>query len=136
MKKVFSKIGVGSLATLLGLLVLAIIGILIFAAGTTIGGCATQTFVRNEYSNCLVTDKESINEGEGHRYLVYCKTEDGETKVFENTDQLIYGKFDSSDTYAEIEIGNIYNFTVSGVRVPFLSWYENIVDYEEIESEL
>lgn len=134
MKNFFSRLGFGTVVTLLGALILAMVGSVILCFGTMIGGCATHTFVRTEYENCLVTDKESITEGDDHRYLIYCKTESGETKVFENTDQLIYGKFDSSDKYADIEIGERYNFKVSGIRVPFLSWYENIVEFEEVES--
>lgn len=133
MKEFFRKLGLGAAIGLLGTLLLAMVGGLVLCFGTMIGGCATHTFVRTEYENCLVIDKESITEGDTHRYLIYCKTKDGETKVFENTDQLIYGKFDSSDKYADIEIGEKYNFTVSGVRVPFLSWYENIVGIKEAE---
>jgi hypothetical protein len=136
MKKVFTRVGIGFFVAFIIALALATLASIVLIIGAGVGGCATQTFVRNEYIECKVTDKESITQDGEHRYLIYCETKDGETKVFENTDQLIYGKFDSSDVYAGIEIGKTYNFTVSGVRVPIFSWYENIVDYEEVESDV
>lgn len=134
MKNVFTKVGIGIFVAFILTLALAILATIVLIIGAGVGGCATQTFIRNEYIECEVTDKESITQDGGHRYLIYCETKDGETKVFENTDQLIYGKFDSSDVYADIEVGKTYNFTVSGVRVPVFSWYENIVDYKEVAS--
>lgn len=57
----------------------------------------------------------------------------GKSVVYENTDILWRGKFDSSNFYADMEIGKTYNVTLVGFRIPFFSWYENIVSYEEIE---
>ena len=56
------------------------------------------------------------------KYLVFT---DGE--VFENSDNLIFTKFNSSDIQSQLEVGKSYNVRVSGIRVPFLSWYRNIV---------
>lgn len=98
------------------------------------GSCTAETFVRNSYENCEVTGKESVRNGERNRYLIFCELENGEVRVFENTDQLVCGKFNSSDVYAKIKVGSTYNFKVSGVRIPYLSWYENIIGYEEVES--
>lgn len=39
-------------------------------------------------------------------------------------------KFDSSDVYGELEIGNSYEVRVVGWRIPLLSWYRNIIDVE------
>jgi hypothetical protein len=79
-----------------------------------------------------VTDKEAKKDGDDEKYLVFTKV-DGETKVFENTDALFAGKFDSSDMYADIQRGKIYKFKTIGFRIPFLSSYENIIKISEVK---
>lgn len=61
------------------------------------------------------------------KYLIYCEKEDGEVIVFENTDNILRGKWDSSDIYGRIKEGKSYTFTVVGFRIPFLSTYQNII---------
>ncbi|MNC80987.1 hypothetical protein D3C75_1339710 [compost metagenome] len=53
--------------------------------------------------------------------------------TFENTDSLWETKFNSSDIYAELEVGKTYKFEVYGFRIAFWSKYENIVEVQEIE---
>ena len=43
------------------------------------------------------------------------------------------GRFNSSDMYAEIEVGKTYKFEVGGSRNELWSWYPNIYKYEEVE---
>ena len=74
-----------------------------------------------------VTDKERVNGYESSRYLVF--TED---EVFQNTDSLLMWKFSSSDLYGSLEVGTTYEALVTGWRVPFLSWYRNIVTVEAV----
>lgn len=59
------------------------------------------------------------------QYLVF--TDKGTFKV---TDQLLFGKFNSSDLFGKLEPGKTYNFTVYGFRVPILSMYQNIREYK------
>lgn len=61
------------------------------------------------------------------KYLVFTEAE-----TFECTDQILVGKYNSSDVYGQIEIGKKYKFTVYGVRIPFLSQYRNIVNIEAV----
>lgn len=82
-----------------------------------------------------VTDKGIKRSGEEDKYLVYTKDENGESQVFEVTDNLLAGRFNSSDVYAEIEVGKTYKFTVGGSRNTFMSWYPNIYSFEEIINE-
>lgn len=82
-----------------------------------------------------VTDKGIKRSGDDDKYLVYTKDENGESQVFEITDSLLAGRFNSSDVYAEIEIGKTYKFTVGGSRNTFMSWYPNIYSFEEIVNE-
>ena len=77
-----------------------------------------------------VTDKSRAIEGDG--YLIFTTLDNGQIKVFENDDSFLKGKFNSSDVYAQIEIGKTYIFKVYGYRIPLLSWYENITRFHEI----
>lgn len=56
------------------------------------------------------------------KYLIY--TDKG---VYEDTDSMFNGKFNSSDIYGEIQNGKTYDVTVYGWRNGLLSWYPNIV---------
>ena len=81
-----------------------------------------------------VTDKVVKNDGNNSKYLVF--TEDisnGTITTFEITDSWLNGRFNSSDVYAAIKIGNTYTFTVGGSRNEFMSWYPNIYEYELVD---
>lgn len=77
-----------------------------------------------------VKDKERICSGGESgtcKYLVY--TDNG---VYQNTDSLWYFKFNSSDIYGALDAGTTYRASVYGFRVPFLSWYKNIIEAHAI----
>lgn len=84
-----------------------------------------------------VTDKERIYTGSGDtsssKYLVFGDDENGNSLVFENTDCLLRGKWNSSNIQGQLKEGSTYKVTVIGYRVPFLSWYQNIIKIEEIK---
>lgn len=79
-----------------------------------------------------VTDKENVNRGDSGYYLIFCKDADDNYYEFQNVDNFYRGKFDSSSVYNKIEVGHTYEFTVVGLRVPFLSWYQNIVEMKDV----
>ena len=97
-----------------------------------LGTWLVPLFVRNSYT-VEVTGKERIYKSSENAsssyYLVFTKELDGDVKVFKNSDELLIGKFGSSNIQAGMEIGGTYDVDVYGFRVPFLSWYENIVRY-------
>ncbi|MBW7977988.1 DUF1523 family protein [Bacillus velezensis] len=78
-----------------------------------------------------VTDKETKTSGDSSKYLIFGDDEKGTAKVFENTDAIFARKFNSSDLYAEIEVGKTYEFKTIGFRNPFMSSYENIMTVKE-----
>ena len=80
-----------------------------------------------------VTDKGTKRYGKGDKYLVYCHNENGDSEVFEITDSILKFRFDSSDLYNDVQIGETYEFTICGSRVPWLSWYPNIYQIKEAE---
>ena len=106
----------------------------------SIGYEAIFNFNDKEYI-ITVTDKERIYETSSSdgthtttsKYLVFGVDENGETLVFENTDTFIRGKLDSSTVQGSLIEGSTYKVTVVGYRVPFFSWYENIISVEELD---
>ncbi len=85
-----------------------------------------------------ITDKERVTTQftEGNidsKYLIYGEDENGKTYVFEDTDTLFRGKFNSSDVYGALKEGETYELTVIGFRVHILNWYENIIDFKVVK---
>jgi hypothetical protein len=72
-----------------------------------------------------VKDKQRVCESSGGscRYLLY--TDDG---TFQITDSMWFWRFDSSDLYGAIDRGAVYDFKVSGWRLPFVSAYPNVLE--------
>ena len=101
-----------------------------------IGQEAIFNFNDTEYT-ITVTDKERIYTGSGNssssKYLVFGDDDNGNSLVFENTDCFIRGKWNSSNIQGQLKVGNTYKVTVVGYRVPFLSWYQNIINIEEVK---
>ena len=58
---------------------------------------------------------------------------DGQTVVYKNTDNILRGKWNSSEMQGELEVGSTYQVNLVGYRVPLLSWYENIIEAEKVE---
>ena len=77
-----------------------------------------------------VTDKGIKQIDDGSKYLIYGTKVNGEVETYEITDNFARGQFDSSNKYGAIQIGKTYNFKVIGVRIPYLSQYENIIGIE------
>ena len=67
------------------------------------------------------------------KYLIYGEDENGKTYVFEDTDTLFRGKFNSSDVYGALKEGETYELTVIGFRIHILNWYENIIDFKAVK---
>lgn len=100
-------------------------------------------FNDTEYT-VTITDKDRITESSkdndgnvktSSKYLVFADDENGNPLVFENTDCFIRWKFNSSNIQGQLKEGHTYKITVVGYRVPFLSWYQNIIKVEEISAD-
>lgn len=64
------------------------------------------------------------------KYLVYTDIE-----VFENVDEKLFLKFNSSDVQNELKLGGRYVVRVAGWRIPLFSWYRNVISvHEELEA--
>lgn len=115
-----------SITNMLPIIVFVTIIILILAF------CIGSSFNDTEYI-VTITDKEVKKTDDTDKYLIYAEDLNGNTYVFENTDEFLRFKFDSSDMYGQIKEGETYKLTVIGYRVPFMSMYQNIIEIEEVE---
>jgi hypothetical protein len=79
-----------------------------------------------------VTDKSIRGNGSSGKYMVYGRTIDGLTKVYEVTDSMLARRYDSDERYASIEVGKTYEFIVGGNRIGFLGWYPNIYNIYDV----
>lgn len=100
------------------------IGLIIFIIVLTAMGYQNeQTF------DILVKDKYIKNGSKSGRYLVV----DSDKNTYEITDLFFKGKFNSTDLYNELEIGQKYKVTTTGYRIRIFSHYQNINEIERID---
>lgn len=76
----------------------------------------------------LVKNKEAVMHADSTKYLIFTPG-----RVYENSDALLDGKFNSSDVYNDLEVGKCYDIRSNMFRVQFLSWYENIIDFKPVQ---
>lgn len=104
--------------------------ILAFIGGTVY--LCTIEYQNKEVIEITVKDKYLKRAGEtGDMYLV--ASEEGDT--YKITDLFWIGKFNSTDLYNQLTIGETYRVTVTGVRIQFFSWYKNINKIEVLKEE-
>jgi len=60
-------------------------------------------------------------------YMVF--TQDG--KAFKNANSLVFWKFDSDELQARLKTGGLYKVKTSGLRIPILGFYKNIIKIEQ-----
>jgi len=97
-------------------------------------GLITASTIFNHNSVEVVTikvdSKERITTGYGEnmesKYMVYCESE-----VFENTDDITFGKMNSHDIQARLKPGTTYKVKVCGFRNNYLSSTRNILEILE-----
>lgn len=97
-----------------------------------------MNFTNDHKYTVTITDKERVTarvyKGQTYsKYLIYGEDENGKTYVFEDTDTLFRGKFNSSDVYGALKEGKTYELTVIGFRIHILNWYENIIDFKAVK---
>lgn len=97
-----------------------------------------MNFSNDHTYTVTITDKERVTtqfakDNIDSKYLIYGEDENGKTYVFENTDTLFRGKFNSSDVFGALKEGETYELTVIGFRVHIFNWYENIIDFKAVK---
>ncbi len=92
--------------------------------------CYRASLTQTEFT---VESRERVTSGsgEGSRsyYLVWTK----EGEVFCVTDSWSFLRFDSSDRYGKLREGAHVTAHVAGWRVPFLSWYRNVLIIDDAD---
>ena len=68
---------------------------------------------------------------DSQKYFFSVSDGNGALEVLENTDSIYFLKFNSSDVYANLQPGDRINARVFGWRIPFMSWYRDIISYEK-----
>lgn len=115
-----------------GMIIVVVIFIILIVGITAITDFNDHTYV------ITVTDKDRTiendkDDGTKSKYIVFGDTEEGKSLVFENTDNILRLKVNSSNIQGSLKEGHTYEITVIGYRVPLFSWYENIIKIKEIE---
>lgn len=86
-----------------------------------------NSLTKSTEQNVCVKSKEITVQHKQGKYLVFTNKE-----VFEISDSYIYGRFDSSDVYNQIETNKCYDVELQGNRIPFFSMYRNIIGFKEV----
>ncbi|HBC96207.1 MAG TPA: DUF1523 domain-containing protein [Clostridium sp.] len=103
--------------------VIIIIAVILAAAGTF---KLIPHFFRSTYI-VTIANKHTKVENSNNTYMIYTQLENGETKVFKNTNSFLELKFNSEDIYGGLRVNKKYKITAYGFRIPIFSCYENIV---------
>ena len=84
-------------------------------------------YSNNYEETCQLKEKWVKSTGDnGQKYLVSCGD-----NVYQITDLLFIGKFNSSDIYAKLEVGKTYKIKTTGYRIGLFNLYKNINEVEE-----
>lgn len=93
----------------------------------------TLYLISKKRINIKVYKTERVTLGEGNniytKFLVYTEKE-----VFQNTDFLLFWKFNSGTIQMELKDNQEFTVTVIGWRIPFFSMFRNILKIEQNES--
>ena len=90
--------------------------------------CFQWEYGNEQIIECTIKDKWIKKYDEEDLYLVSCGDE-----VYKIEDLFYKGKFNSTNIYANLEKSKKYRIKVTGYRFGYLSSYQNINSYEEVE---
>ena len=89
-------------------------------------------FFRNTYI-VTISNKRVIKHDNIDTYLIYTQMEDGNIKIFENTNSLLEFKTHSENVYWALTIGGKYEIKAYGLSMPLFSSYENIIKIKVVK---
>jgi hypothetical protein len=92
-----------------------------------IGSCVRMTSFRMERGTFTVKEKSAVTNGNSHTYLIFT-----DKTTYEIDDTLWKWRWNSSDVYGKMEVGKTYEADLQGVRWPFFSMYQNILNPVEV----
>jgi hypothetical protein len=107
--------------------------ILFLLLGMIVGGQIYFYRHSSEQITFTVARRERVTESSSDSVKSYYLVWSREGEVFEVTDDWAFLTWNSSDRYGQLQEGGIVNAKVAGWRVPFLSWYRNIVEVQSVK---
>jgi len=116
-----------------------IVGVLLVAV---IVAANIFTSLHTESFEGIVTDKEIVYKtGSDNKitrqYRVTIQdTADRTVEVYQISESLLHGSFSTATLYAQLNIGQKYQFKVSGYRSGFFSMFQNIVAIDTANSDI
>lgn len=99
-----------------------VIVLIIIIVGAIVLKIATIGYSNKEVIAIEVKDKYIKRDNKSDVYMVV----DSDNNTYQISDLFWIGKFNSTDLYNELEIGQAYFIEITGIRNQFLSWYPNI----------
>jgi magnesium-transporting ATPase (P-type) len=88
--------------------------------------------IRNTYI-VTITNKRIIRSGNNDTYLIYTQMENGNIKVFKNTNSLLEFKISSEDVFWALKITSKYEIKAYGLNIPLLKYYQNIIKVKGVK---
>ncbi|WP_291637575.1 DUF1523 family protein [Clostridium sp.] len=89
-------------------------------------------FFRNTYI-VTIASKRIIKLDNIDTYLIYTQMEDGNIKIFKNTNSLLEFKIHSENVYWGLILSAKYEIKAYGWNIPLLSRYQNIIKVKGIK---
>ena len=80
-----------------------------------------------------ITETVVKNYNSDSKYLIFAEDSKQNMNVFEIEDTILYFRWNSSNLYGQLKVGQKYNIKVAGYRVEFLNLYQNIISAEKLE---
>lgn len=99
-----------------------VIALVIIIVGAIVLKVATIGYSNKEVIAIEIKDKYIKKDNKSDVYMIV----DTDNNTYQISDLFWIGKFDSTDLYNKLEIGQAYLVEITGVRNQFLSWYPNI----------
>lgn len=99
-----------------------VIVLIIIIVGAIVLKIATIGYSNKEVIAIEVKDKYIKRDNKSDVYMIV----DTDNNTYQISDLFLIGKFNSTDLYNELEIGQAYFIEITGIRNQFLSWYPNI----------
>ena len=89
-------------------------------------------FFKNTYI-VTIANKRVIRHDNIDTYLIYTQMQDGNLRIFENTNSLLEFKIRSEDLYWGLIINGKYEIKAYGFSIPLLTSYQNIIKVKGVK---
>lgn len=86
---------------------------------------------RYEFEGVVESKDIKYTKDKGDVYLVSVKNNGGNIIVLGNEDSVVELKFNSFDIFKRLKKGKKYRFKIYGLRIPYISMYQNISSVED-----